>query len=86
MGLRLEPLTWSAHGNNVLPLRVYTLRVYTLRISSALHREVSHMGVCGSLNVTGLHKLIGSSTIRRCGFFGVGVTLLEEVCHYGGGL
>ena len=40
----------------------------------------------GSLNVTGPHKLIGSGTISRCGFAGVGVTLLEQVCHCGGGL
>ena len=26
----------------------------------------------------------GSGTIR-CGFVGLGVALLEEVCHYGGG-
>ena len=24
----------------------------------------------------------GSGTIRRCGFVGVGVALLKEVCHY----
>ena len=29
---------------------------------------------------------IGSGTIRRCGLVGVVVALLEEVCHYGGGL
>ena len=28
----------------------------------------------------------GSGTIRRCGLVGVGVALLEEVCHCGGGL
>ena len=33
------------------------------------------------LNVTGPHNLIGSGTIRRYGFVGVGVTLLEEMCH-----
>jgi hypothetical protein len=27
---------------------------------------------------------IGSVTIRRCGLVGVGVALLEEVCHYVG--
>jgi hypothetical protein len=27
----------------------------------------------------------GSGTIRRCGFVGVGVALLEEVCHCGMG-
>ena len=43
-------------------------------------------GRCGSLNVIGSHKLIGSGTISRCGFVGVSVALLEEVCHCGGGL
>lgn len=36
--------------------------------------------VCGSLKVLGhTHHLIGSGTPRRCGFVGVGTTLLEEV-------
>ena len=30
--------------------------------------------------------LIGSVTIRRCGLVGLGVVLLEEVCHCGGRL
>jgi hypothetical protein len=29
---------------------------------------------------------LGSGTIRRCGLVGVGVALLEEVCHYWGRL
>lgn len=41
---------------------------------------------CGGLNVFGPHKLTGNGTIRRCGFAGVGMTLLEQVCHCGGGL
>ena len=40
---------------------------------------------CGSLNVIGPHQLTGSSTVRRRGFAGVGVDLLEEVCHCGVG-
>jgi hypothetical protein len=28
----------------------------------------------------------GSGTIRKCGLVGVGMALLEEVCHFGGGL
>jgi hypothetical protein len=27
----------------------------------------------------------GSGTVRRCGFVRVGMILLEEVCHCGGG-
>ena len=36
---------------------------------------------CGSLNVDPSHKLIGCDNIRRCGFVGVGMAFLEEVCH-----
>ena len=37
---------------------------------------------CGRLNMLDP----GNGTIRRCGLVEVGVTLLEEVCHLGGGL
>ena len=33
--------------------------------------------------IIGFHNLIRSSTIWRCGFFGMGMVLLEEVCHCG---
>jgi hypothetical protein len=36
---------------------------------------------CGGLNMLGP----GSGTIRRCGLVEVGVALLEDVCHCGGG-
>lgn len=45
-------------------------------------REV-FMNACGSLNGLDPHILIESDINRR---YGVGVTLLEEVCHSGGGL
>lgn len=35
---------------------------------------------CGSLNVVGPQKLLGSGTIRKCGFVGEGM-VLEEVSH-----
>jgi hypothetical protein len=38
--------------------------------------------ICGGLNKIGP----GSGTIKRCGLIGVGVTLLEEMCHFVGGL
>ena len=43
-------------------------------------------GGCGSLNVIAPHKLIGSGVIRRYSLVGVGVALLQEVCHCGNGL
>jgi hypothetical protein len=36
---------------------------------------------CVGLTMLGL----GTGTVRRCGFVGVGVALLGEVCHCGGG-
>ena len=39
------------------------------------------IGLCGGLNMLGP----GSDTIRKCGLVGVGVALLEEVCHCQGG-
>ena len=36
--------------------------------------------VCGGLSIIGPHNLIG-----RCGFVGMGMALLEEVRHCGGG-
>lgn len=41
---------------------------------------------CGSFTVISLHNLIGSGIIRRCGFVGVGMALLEEVYHCSDGL
>ena len=35
--------------------------------------------------VVGPHVPTGSGTIRRHSFAGINVTLLEDVCHHGGG-
>ena len=40
------------------------------------------LGLCDELNILGP----GIGNIRRRGLIGVGVALLEEVCHFGGGL
>ena len=40
----------------------------------------------GSLIVIGFYSLIGSGMIRMDGFVGVGIALIEDVCHCGGGL
>ena len=40
----------------------------------------------GSLNAIGPQNLIWSGAIRRRGFVGVGVALLEEVRHLGAGI
>jgi hypothetical protein len=36
---------------------------------------------CDGLNENGPHRLIAKGIIRRRGLIGVGVALLEEVCH-----
>ena len=36
---------------------------------------------CGGLNAIGPQKLTGRGTIRKCGFVGVCIALLEQVCH-----
>ena len=40
----------------------------------------------GSLDVTGPHNLTGNGSITRCGFVGIGMILLEDVCYCGGRL
>jgi hypothetical protein len=42
--------------------------------------------ICSGLNKSGPHSLIGSGATRRCSFVGVGVALLEELCHHKDGL
>jgi hypothetical protein len=44
--------------------------------------ELTLKPYCVGLNVLGL----GTGTIRRYGLVGVGVALLEEMCHCGHGL
>ena len=55
-----------------------------LSIHLLLSSNRSTQGPCGRLNVTALINSV-SGTIRRCGFVEVGVALLEEVHHHGGG-
>ena len=57
-----------------------------------INQKISQ-GRCVGLNRHDPHKLmcsnawlVGSGTIRRCGLVGVGVPLLEEICHCGGRL
>ena len=40
---------------------------------------------CGNLNVIGPHNHIGSVTIRRCGFFGVGMPCWKTYATVGSG-
>ena len=51
-----------------------------------LELESNILNACVSLNAIGSYKLIKSGIIRRCGFDGMGMALLEEVCHSGGRL
>ena len=54
------------------------------------HDPITTKTHCGGLNRFGSHRLMclnawptGSDTIRKRGLVGVGVVLLEEVCHSG---
>ena len=47
-----------------------------------MKRARKELDMCSDLNMLGP----GHGTIRRCGLVEVGVALLEEVCHCGGGL
>ena len=52
--------------------------------SVRLTHAVIKQNLCCSLNVIGSHKLIGSDNFSMCGFVGVDMALLEEMCHCGG--
>lgn len=66
------------------PLQRYCLSVTpnpkTLSLVEIFYRAY------GSLNVFGPYKFIGRGNIRRCGFDGVGMVLLEGVCYFWSGL
>ena len=47
-----------------------------------LNVYVEHGVECGSLNVVDPHRLIGNGIIRRCGFIGVDMALLEKIYLY----
>ena len=53
---------------------------------SHMHANTLEENRCGSLNVIGPHNLIGSGITGRCGFVRLGMILLKEMCHCGGGL
>lgn len=46
----------------------------------------SFVQISRSLNVIGPPKIMGSVTIRRCGFPRIGRATLEEMCHCRSGL
>jgi hypothetical protein len=48
-----------------------------VKSKQANREQASFLCVCGGS---------GSGTIWRCGLIGIGVALLEKVCHYGVGL
>jgi hypothetical protein len=49
---------------------------------SILWNSSRNLYTCGGVNIFGL----GTGIIRNYDFVGIGVALLEEVCHSGGGL
>jgi hypothetical protein len=61
------------------------LFLYYLWLEWLLYPKVWSDSICGGLNEDDPHRSIGRGTIRRCVLVGVGVVLLEEVCHWGVG-
>jgi hypothetical protein len=66
-----------------------SLQTLPCTLSIGLTYLLSAIPTCDDLNEDSLFPahcpgLTRSSTIRRCGLIGVGVVLLEEVCHWGG--
>lgn len=60
-------------------VHAYTCESQKSMLGGFLHHS------CVSLNVIGIHKFIGSGTVRRFGLFAVAVTLMKELCHCGCG-
>jgi hypothetical protein len=54
---------------------------HTFTLSHIVSAYKSLFSCCGGLNENGPLRPIGSGTIRMCGLIGIGVALLEEVCH-----
>lgn len=69
------------------PLCLQTLQLsgWLIVLSSWAALRNTRINYCGSLNVVGPYNLTGSGTGGKCGFVGVGMVLLQIVCHCGGG-
>ena len=65
--------------------RGYGALFWPLQVSANMQHMFTYMYFSG-LNKSGLHRPIRSGTIRKCGIVGVGVALLQVVCHLGGEL
>jgi hypothetical protein len=66
--------SWSLYIQDSFTIEIYLSIYLSIYCYIQLYKPMSH---CGVLNMFGL----GSGTIRRYGLVGVGVSLLEEVCH-----
>lgn len=54
--------------------------MWITNLSLVLYRDM-----CGSLNIIDPHTLIGTDTVRRYGFVGVGMVFVEEMYQGGDG-
>lgn len=54
--------------------------MWITNLSLVLYRDM-----CGCLNVIDPHTLIGTGTVRRYEFVGVGMVFVEEMCQGGNG-
>ena len=82
----LPPPHWQAVGHHQLGATGSMLS--TLSFYSRFYQLQENLIGCPLLGFecTWPHKLIGSGTIMRCGFVGVGMILLEKVFHCQGEL
>jgi len=72
----------SSRGSDVFFRPPWVLGMYVIYIHVHTCTQNDHIDKCGSLNMLGP----GSGTIRGGGLAGVGVSLLEKACYFGGGL
>ena len=75
-------LTVLDHTHNHNKHIFKNIMIKTVTNNLTTQKQLLAFGGCGGLTMLGP----GSGTIRRCGFGEVGVTLLEEECHFGNGL
>ena len=66
-------------------LRLINYGTFEIGLNVFLHHDMTMLlweSQCGGLNKNVPHRLMESGTIKKSGFVGVGVALLEEVCHW----
>ena len=78
-------LTWIGFERmNNIETNMYRCKYVSLFMETQhvlIIKKWNRHSICGSLKKNRPHKPVGSVIVRTSVLFGVGVTLLEEVCH-----